>query len=330
MLLPVAALLGGLILLVFSADKFVDGAAATAKRAGLPPLLIGMMIIGFGSSMPEMVISALSAWDGNPGLALGNAFGSNIANIALILGVTAVISPIAVKSTVLWRELPLLTAITVVTAAIFYVDGELDRLDGWLLIVLFVAVMGWSIYEGIETPSDDLADAVEAELQEPLGLAPALTYLILGLTFLVVSSRILVWGGIEVASRLGISDLIIGLTIVAVGTSLPELASSIVAVRKGEHELALGNVIGSNMFNTSIVVGITGSISPTLLEPAILSRDFPVLGVLTAVLFLMGYSFRGPGTGRINRLEGVSLLVAYVGYNVLLVGTVLTSAPAPP
>lgn len=326
MLLPIAALLGGIVLLVFSADKFVDGAAATAKRAGLPPLLIGMMVIGFGSSMPEMVISALSALDGNPGLALGNAFGSNIANIALILGVTALISPIAVKSTVLWRELPLLTAITVVTAAILYIDRELDRLDGWLLIGLFLTVMGWSIYEGIKTPSDQLADAVESQLRELLSLPVALTYLLLGLVFLVVSSRILVWGGIEVASRLGISDLVIGLTIVAIGTSLPELASSIAAVRKQEHELALGNVIGSNMFNTSIVVGITGSISPTLLEPAILSRDFPLLGALTAALFLMGYSFRGPGTGRINRLEGAILLVAYVGYNALLVGTTLASA----
>lgn len=326
MLLPIAALLGGIVLLVFSADKFVDGAAATAKRAGLPPLLIGMMVIGFGSSMPEMVISALSALDGNPGLALGNAFGSNIANIALILGVTALISPIAVKSTVLWRELPLLTAITVVTAAILYIDRELDRVDGWLLIGLFLTVMGWSIYEGIKTPSDQLADAVESQLRELLSLPVALTYLLLGLVFLVVSSRILVWGGIEVASRLGISDLVIGLTIVAIGTSLPELASSIAAVRKQEHELALGNVIGSNMFNTSIVVGITGSISPTLLEPAILSRDFPLLGALTAALFLMGYSFRGPGTGRINRLEGAILLVAYVGYNALLVGTTLASA----
>jgi cation:H+ antiporter len=325
MVLPTAALIGGIILLVFSADKFVEGAAATASRLGLPPLLIGMVVIGFGSSMPEMVISGLSAWDGNPGLALGNAFGSNITNIALILGLTALISPIAVKSRVLQRELPFLTAITAVAALLFYSDRELDRFDGWLLIALFLAIMAWSIYEGLTT-TDELGDEYAQQLSEPLTMPRALTYLVLGLIFLVLSSRLLVWGGVEIAQALGISDLLIGLTIVAIGTSLPELASSIAAVRRNEHDLALGNVLGSNMFNTSIVVGITGTIHPTILDPAILQRDFLVLIGLTIALFVMGYWFRGPGTGRINRFEGGVLLSAYVVYNIVLVITAITIA----
>ncbi len=326
MLLPISALVGGILLLILSADKFVEGAAATAKRAGLPPLLIGMVVIGFGSSMPEMVISGLSAWDGNPGLAIGNALGSNISNIALILGLTAVISPIAVNSSVLKRELPMLAGITFVAAFLMISDGRLDVIDGWILIGVFGVVMSWSIYAGMNTPGDELAVALDEQLSEPLSLTRALIYLVGGLVFLVLSSRIMVWGGVEVAHTLGISDLLIGLTVVAIGTSLPELASSIAAVRKNEHELALGNIIGSNMFNTSIVLGITGLIAPTALEPGIIVRDFPVMIVLTLVLFIMGFWFKGPNSGRINRVEGSLLLVGYVGYNIVLLITAISSS----
>lgn len=326
MLLPATALIVGILMLIVSADKFVVGAAATARRVGLPPLLIGMVIIGFGSSMPEMVISTFSALNGNPGLALGNAFGSNITNIALILGVTALVSPIAVKSSVLQRELPLLASITALAAVLMYRDSTLSRSDGWILIGAFAMVMGWSIYAGLRTPADELADEVALELTAAPSLRVSLSYLVLGLIALVISSRILVWGGVECAKALGISDLIIGLTVVAVGTSLPELASSIAAVRKGEYDLAIGNVIGSNIFNTSIVIGIAGTIAPTALEPAILARDFPVLTVLTLILFIMSYWFRGPGTGRINRFEGVLLLIGYVGYNMVLAISALASA----
>ncbi|MEJ6591532.1 MAG: calcium/sodium antiporter [SAR86 cluster bacterium] len=324
-MLAIAAVIIGIVLLVFSADKFVDGAAAAAKRAGLPPLLIGMLVIGFGSSMPEMVISGLSASQGNSGLALGNAFGSNITNIALILGLTAAISPIRVESSILRRELPLLAFVTLTAAALLYVDGALSRTDGWILIGLFVVIMAWSIRAGVNNKTDHLAVMVEQELQAPMSMARAITYVVFGLILLVISSQILVWGGVEIARALGISDLIIGLTVVAVGTSLPELAASIAAVRKNEHDLALGNIIGSNLFNTSIVIGITGTIGPTLLEPGILSRDLPVLGILTAALFLMGYAFRGRTVGIITRLEGILLLIAYVIYNAGLVLTVITT-----
>jgi cation:H+ antiporter len=315
---PIVALVAGIILLVISADKFVDGAAATAKRLGLPPMLIGMLVIGFGSSMPEMVISALSSLQGNPGIALGNAFGSNITNIALILGVTAVISPITVRSSVVKRELPYLMGLTALTAVLLYYDGELNRQDGVILIFVFLVLVAWTIYTGIKTSEDPLADVVEHELAEPQSMKIAVSYTVLGLIFLVISSRMLVWGGVEIAEYFGISDLLIGLTIVAVGTSLPELASSIAAVRKNEHDLAIGNIIGSNMFNTTIVLGITGTIAPTVLERDILIWDFPVLAMLTIALFMMGYNLRGTGKGIITRNEGFMLISAYVLYNLLI------------
>jgi cation:H+ antiporter len=322
MFLAIAAVLVGIIILVFSADKFVEGAAVTAKYFGLPPLLIGMLVIGFGSSMPEMVISFLSAYEGNPGLALGNAIGSNISNIALILGVTAVISPIAVASTVIHRELPLMLVVTALAASLIYFDGTLNKIDGVILMGIFIAVMSWTIYQGIHETKDHLAEVVEQEYKETLPLKTAIIFLVVGLITLVISSRILVWGGVDIAQRLGISDLIIGLTIVAVGTSLPELASSIAAVKKNEHELALGNVIGSNMFNISIVIGIAAFISPSTVDPDVLYRDLPVLSVMTVALFIMCYGFGDKG--RISRHEGITLLLGYISYNALLIVSVVS------
>lgn len=325
LLAPALAIVLGIVVLVISAEKFVEGAAAMAKRLGLPPLLIGMLVIGFGSSMPEMVISALSANGGNPGLALGNAFGSNISNIALILGLTAAMTPIAVASTVLRRELPYLAAVTLLLAGLLYADGALSQQDGMILMAVFAAIMIWSIIQGLKTESDTLATEIEQEYAKPLSLTLSVTYTVLGLIFLVISSRILVWGGVEVATNLGVSDLIIGLTIVAIGTSLPELAASIAAVRKGEHDLALGNVIGSNMFNTTIVIGITGLIAPTALEPAVFTRDIPVMMILTAALFVIGYNYKGNENGVITRFEGWLLLIAYAAYNISLIYTAASS-----
>ena len=318
-ILPISALVAGILILIVSADKFVEGAAATARRFGMAPLLIGIVIIGFGSSAPEMVISALSAMNGNPGIAVGNALGSNIANIALILGVTALLSPIAVKSSIVVTELPALALLTAAAGVLLLTDGNLSRFDGIVLIVSFLIIMGWLVYNALQSSDDEIATILETELTETMSLPKAVTMLVLGLVFLVISSRMMVWGGVEVAEALGISDLIIGLTIVAVGTSLPELASSIAAVRKNEHELALGNVIGSNMFNISIVLGIAGTIAPTTLDRDVLTRDFPFMGLLTLILFLVTYWFRGPGTGRINRFEGGFLLLGYVGYTLVLV-----------
>jgi cation:H+ antiporter len=322
MLLAIAAVIGGLILLVWSADKFVEGAAGTAVHAGMPPLLIGMLIVGFGTSAPEMVVSALAALEGNPSLALGNAYGSNISNIALILGVVAVMSPILVNSAILKKELPILTLITLLSGYQL-IDGHISRLDAWVLIGVLAVLMGWSIYAAMTGKADVLAGEVETDLAEhPLPLKKALLWLVVGLILLVVSSRALVWGAVLIAQSLGVSDLIIGLTIVALGTSLPELASSIAAVRKGEHDIAFGNVLGSNLFNTLAGVGIAGAIKPMTVDAGVLQRDWSLMMGLTLMLFVMGFGLWGR-KGQITRANGVGLLVVYVAYMGYLGSTML-------
>jgi len=317
MVSALAALLLGLIVLVWSAERFVEGSAVTARHFGMPPLLIGMVIIGFGTSAPEMMVSGLAASEGNPGVALGNAYGSNISNIALILGLTAWISPITVHSKVLRKELPVLTVITVL-AALQIRDGLISRMDAAILLVAFAGLMGWTIREGLRKSNDVLGSEMEVELAiHEIPLRKALFRLVVGLIFLIISSRILVWGAISIARDMGVSDLLIGLTIVAIGTSLPELASSIVAARKGEHDIALGNILGSNLFNTLAVVGIAGAIHPVSVGPEVLPRDVLFMGVLTLSLFIIGYGFRGPG--RINRIEGVVLVTSYLAYLAFLV-----------
>jgi cation:H+ antiporter len=319
MLIASLAILAGLALLVWSADRFVEGSAAAAGHIGMPPLLIGMVVVGFGTSAPEMVVSALAATQGNPGLALGNAYGSNITNIALILGITAVIAPIAVRSQVMRKELPILALVTLAAAWLLF-DGELSRLDAAGLLVLFALLLGWSIWSGIRKTNDTFATDVDAELTaHAMPIRKAAVWLLVGLVLLIISSRILVWGAVDLATRFGVSDLVIGLTIVAIGTSLPELASSIIAARKGEHDLALGNILGSNLFNTLAVVGIAGSIAPMAVADEVLMRDIPVMVGLTLALFVLGYGFRGPG--RINRLEGGGLLAVFIGYTVYLLTT---------
>ena len=321
MLLVLLSIPFGLALLVWSADRFVEGSATTARYFGMPPLLIGMVIVGFGTSAPEMVVSVLAASQANPGIALGNAYGSNITNIALILGLTAIINPITVHSQVLRKELPILTAVTVLTAWLIW-DEKITRSDAFTLLSMFGALMAWTLWQGYKRRTDSLGRQMEQELEvRKMPIRRAILWLGFGLILLIVSSRILVWGAVEIARGFGISDLIVGLTIVAVGTSLPELASSIIAAWKKEHDIALGNILGSNLFNTLTVVGIAGTIQPMTVAPEILSRDIPVMALLTVSLFVIGYGFRGPG--RINRIEGAALLIFYVGYTGYLVNSVI-------
>lgn len=318
MLLPAIAILIGLAVLAWSADKFVDGASATAQHAGMSPLLIGMLIIGFGTSAPEMVVSAFAAIDGSPGLALGNAYGSNIANIALVLGITALIMPVVVNSKILWREMPVLFAVTLLSGWLLQ-NGWITRLDAWILLGVFFLLIAWSIWQGMNG-EDPIGLETTAELDShPLPLGKAIFWLVSGLLLLVASSRLLVWGAVDIALSLGVSELIIGLTIVAIGTSLPELASAIAAVKKKEPDLAVGNILGSNLFNTLAVVGIAGAIKPIEVDPLVFSRDWLVMLVLT--ILLVAFAFRPGGTGRINRYEGGFFIAAYVAYIVWLVVT---------
>ncbi len=317
MSLFLAAIAAGLVFLVWSAGKFVDGAATAARYAGMSPLLIGMVIIGFGTSMPEMVVSALASAQGNPGVALGNAYGSNIVNIGLILGFTAMLSPIAVASSVVRKELPILLGITLISGLLL-LDGLLGLKEAFILLVLFTLMMVWTIRSAARGKGDILDDEFSREVDaRTMSLKQALFWLVLGLLVLIGSSRLLVWGAVGIARGLGISDLIIGLTIIAVGTSLPELASSIVAVRKNEHDLALGNIIGSNIFNSLVVVGIAGAVSPMQVEPAVLHRDWVVMTGLTVILLPMCLGYKKQG--RINRFEGALLMVIYIGYTGFLV-----------
>lgn len=331
MILSIVAVVIGLLLLVWSADKFVDGAVGIAKFCGMSTLLIGMVIVGFGTSAPEMVVSALSAIQGNPELALGNAYGSNIANIALILGVTAVIMPVLVKRDALRRDMPVLIAVTVLSVVLL-LDGNVSRMDGVILLLVFAGVMAFNIWSELRATKKAGDASVDAECEAANGetapsIGKSVFWLVLGLVLLVASSRALVWGACNIARSLGVSDLLIGLTIVAVGTSLPELASSIAAARKGEDDLAFGNIVGSNLFNTLAVVGIAATIAPmNSFDAQVLVRDLPVMAVLTVLLLLFGLPTRiskigpdGKRIGRINRIEGSVFLVAYIGYLAFLI-----------
>ncbi|MFC1326077.1 MAG: calcium/sodium antiporter [gamma proteobacterium symbiont of Ctena orbiculata] len=305
----------GLVVLVWSADRFISGAAALADNLGVSPMLIGLTVVGFGTSAPEILVSTMAVINGNPGLAIGNAIGSNIANIGLILGFTALVVPLSVHSSVLRREYPLLLAVSVMTLILMW-DGELNRLDGVVLVVTLVAVLGWMIYTAKTGAADPIASEFDAEIPHDIPTQKAVLLLLGGLVFLLISSRLLVWGAVNVASALGVSDVIIGLTIVAIGTSLPELAASITSALKGEDDLAIGNVIGSNLYNLLAVMSIPGLVAPGPFSAEVMARDLPVMMALTLFLFFMGYGLGKQG--RINRLEGLFLLLCFIGYQSLL------------
>ncbi|WP_430867377.1 calcium/sodium antiporter [Demequina aurantiaca] len=319
MTLAIIATIGGLGVLAWSADKFVLGASNVARYLGMAPLLIGMLVIGFGTSAPEMVVSTFAALDGSPELALGNALGSNIANIGLVLGVTAILLPILVHRGILRKELPVLLAATGV-AWLLMLDGSISTADAAVLLLLLVVLVAWSVVSARSHSEDHLAQEVAIETDPgKLSKRAAWIWLAVGFILLLVGSRILVWGAVEIAQSLGWSDLVIGLTVVAIGTSAPELAASIAAARKGENELALGNIIGSNLFNTLGVIGIAGVIAPITVDSEILTRDLPAVAIMT--LLLVAFAWGRKGRGRINRIEGSILLVCWLSYTVLVLVT---------
>ncbi|RAS54254.1 cation:H+ antiporter [Vibrio diazotrophicus] len=318
MLLAMLAIVVGFALLVWSADRFVDGAAASANHAGMPPLLVGMLVVGFGTSAPEMVVSMMAAMDGNSPLALGNALGSNIVNITLILGMTAIIAPIAVHSNIIRKELPILLIITLVVGLMLW-NHDISTIEAWLLLGGFLLLICWSIWQAIKGKNDSLDKEFSEEIsQQNMPLKRAIFWLVLGLLLLISSSRVLVWGAVEIATQLGVSDLLIGLTIVALGTSLPELAASIAAARKGEHDIAVGNVVGSNMFNSLAVIGIAGTIEPiSNIGAEVFWRDWTSMLIATLILLFTALFWGKNKT--ITRWEGVILLLCYVTYNAYLI-----------
>ncbi len=320
----ILSIIAGLALLVWSADRFIYGAAAMAKDLGVSSMIIGITIVGFGTSAPEMLVSSMAAIGGNPGLGIGNALGSNIANILLILGFTALIIPLGVDSRTLRHEFPILLVVMLATWWLLS-DGELGRMNGITLVFGLFLVMAWLIYDAMHArPDDPMLQEFEDEIPDSVPMKKAIFWFLLGLGVLLVSSRMLVWGSVNIAEMMGISDLVIGLTIVAIGTSLPELAASIASALKNESDLAVGNVIGSNLFNTLGVLALPGLIHPSMLEAETLSRDIPVMVGATVLLFIFGYKFRG-GHGRINRFEGGLLLACFVAYQFMIFNSIRAS-----
>ena len=312
MLLNIVEVIGGLVLLIWGADRFVHGAAATARNMGVAPLLIGLTIVAFATSAPEILVSMVAALRGEADLAFGNAIGSNIANIGLVLGSVAIIRPIELRSATLRREMPALLAVSLLTVSLF-LDTFLSRIDGLVMLTGLVIVMIWLARLGMRSAeTDPMAADFAAEIPEHVSMKASIFWLVIGLGTLLVGAELLVDGAIEVARALGVSEVVIGITLVAIGTSLPELAVSLVSAMKGEYGLAIGNIVGSNIFNLLAVIGIAAAIEPSALSPSVLSLHIFVMVAFTLVLFAMTYDYNGKSD--LSRLEGIALLSAYIAY----------------
>jgi len=314
MIEAVTYLIVGLILLVYSADKFVIGAAATASYLGVSSMVVGLVVIGFGTSAPEMVISAIAAMNGNPGLALGNAVGSNITNIALVLGVGIIVSPLLICSNTVKREMPILLVITLFVMLLMW-DGIQSRLDGVILIASMLAMTFWMAWLGLRESKikDILEDEIEAEMPQDVSKKAALLWLMFGMIMLPVASILMVKGATSIAQTMGISDVVIGLTIVALGTSLPELSATVACMKKQEHDLALGNIVGSNMFNLLGVLGISAAIKSYELPEKFLSTDYLVMLDLTFALLMFSLIYAARKKP-IPRFVGILFVMSYLGY----------------
>ena len=318
LLLPSLLLIIGLALLVWSSDIFIDGAASTAKHLSISPLVIGVVVLGFGTSMPEVVVAILASVDNSPGLAIGNAVGSNIANIGLVLGFTAIIAPIVVKSSILKRELPVLLAISI-GAYLLVLDGHLGFYDGIILVIALIAVMTWMIKANKSLdPKDPLADDTQHELEDmpELSKNKALLFLVVGLIILMISAKMMVSGAVDIAHYFEVPEVVIGLTIIAIGTSLPELAAAISAARKNEADLMIGNIVGSNLFNILAVLAVPALLAPSMLDSSVLYLDMPIMLGFTLAMLLMAIPRKGKAV--IQKSQGILLTSLFVAFLILL------------
>lgn len=316
MLVSCLLLFAGLALLAIGADRFVDGAADLALNFGMSPMVVGLTIVAIGTSAPEMLVSAMAASAGNPGIAMGNVLGSNIANITLVIGACAVLAPLSVASATLRREFPLLVAVTAF-AWMLVLDGQLSRVDAGALAFALGGVL-WFIVRSARRAqhTDPLRRELVARLERGMSTRRAIAWLLAGLCVLLLGSKLVVFGASGIARGFGISDLVIGLSVVAVGTSLPELATSLGSTLKGQPDMAVGNVLGSNMFNLLPVLALAAGIAPFAVDEHVLVRDFPIVGVLTIIFLLMCIGRRG--SGRVTRFEGSILLTMFIGYQAML------------
>lgn len=311
--------------LVFAADRFVEGCAALANNLGVAPIIIGVTVIGFGTSAPEILVSGIASLQGNVGLAIGNAIGSNIANIGLILGITVMIKPISIQTTIFRLELP---ALLIVSFGTYFMiaDYSLDRIDGVILLSFLVLFLGWLVRLCIQQnrtknqTNEPVAMEFESGIPQSMPNTVAAAWTIAGLTGLIISSKALVWAAVSIAKTLGVSDLIIGLTIIALGTSLPELAASVASVLKNKSDMAIGNVIGSNIYNLCAVLSLPALVAPGLIDAQIVYRDYRMMAVLTLVLAFMTAKILR--RDHIGRLSGLILLSLYFVYQLSLYQTI--------
>lgn len=311
-LLPWLAILAGFVGLVWSADRFVDGSAAIANNFGVPKLLIGLTVVAFGTSAPEIVVSISAALKGTGEIAIGNAIGSNLANVGLVLGITALVAPITVKSYILKQEIPIMLGVMGIAGWFLY-NGELTRIEGITLVSLMIPLIGWLIYNKKQHPEEE-EDIASMETWM------ASIWFLIGLALLIISAESLVWGATTVAIEFGISPLIIGLTIVAIGTSLPELAASVLSALKGHHDIALGNIIGSNIFNLLLVAGIPTIIQPLDMGTDVFYRDYiSMIGISLLLCLMMAWGVLFKKNAILGRFSGILLLIAYAGYYTLLI-----------
>jgi cation:H+ antiporter len=307
----------GLLFLIWGADRFVHGAAATARNLGIPPLLIGLTIVAMATSAPEILISVVAALRGETDLAIGNAIGSNIANVGLVLGVVALLRPVELKSATLRREMPALLAVSLLTVSLF-LDSYLGRVDGLVLLAGLVIVMIWLIRLGLRSSAGDPLQAdFDAEIPKHMSMRVAVFWLVVGIATLLLGAHWMVDGALDIAKILGVSEVVIGITMVALATSIPELAVSVVSAFRGEYGLAIGNIVGSNIFNLLAVIGVAAIIQPAVLPPSVLSLHIFVMVAFTLVLFAMTYEYEG--RGQITRFEGLALIAAYLAYQGYIV-----------
>ncbi|MDF0533040.1 calcium/sodium antiporter [Shewanella sp. A32] len=317
MLFNIFLLLAGLLFLVWSADKFVYGSSALARNLGLPSLLIGLTIVAMGSSAPEMFVAATASLSARPDTAIGNVLGSNVANISLILGITALFGAIRVSSQTLFREIPLMLIATLF-AGYCLADRQLTRTEGTILVLLFLTVMGYLIWHAFAHREQDvLADDADSDIPKDVATWKALCWIAVGIILLPLAANWMVEGAVGIAKYFGMSDLVIGLTIIAVGTSLPELAACIMGVLRQEDDLAIGNIVGSNLFNILAVLAIPGLIAPGEVDASAASRDvYMVLGTSTALALLILLSSKKQR--ELKRWHGVTLLTSFVCYQISL------------
>ena len=317
MLGNVLLVIAGLVLLIWGADRFVHGAAAAARNLGVAPLLIGLTIVAFATSAPEILVSVFASFKGQPGLAIGNAIGSNIVNIGLVLGCVAIFRPIKLRSATLRREMPALLAVSLLTVSLF-LDSYLSRIDGLVMLTGLVIVMIWLARLGMRSaPSDPIKKEYEAEIPKNVAMPNAIVWLVIGLVTLLLGAHLLVKGSISIAEYYNVSKVVIGILLVAFGTSLPELAVSMVSAMKGEYGLAIGNIVGSNIFNLLGVIGVAATISPMGVKQSVLSLHVFVMVAFTLVLFAMTYDY--DGKSELSRIEGIALLAAFIAYDTYVI-----------